>query len=264
MNTNEFNQWWGDFKSRFPDLGGQWFAEGRSAETQRAILATWSNLLSDIDLHEAIEINRAIQAGDIEGFSGKWDRDNIPAIIRKAVISRRPNENPWTGPNEPDEHRPRKRRTSEAIGSIFRTVTDMSDREVPANQIAEYIRTAFPPRPAWEHQQTFHCNICHDDGRVEVWHEHLVQLAVRGEWDEIPGASWRTMLCSCTCVKGQVFRERKIALPMYDEGRMCRVITGDTKSADAIDYFRAWLESARSIESKANYEQSFADYNNRG
>lgn len=261
MNAQEFNQWWADFKLRFPDMGGAWFAEGRTPDAQKQILETWLDVLSDVLLGEALTANKAIQLGDVEGFTGKWDRDTIATRIRTHAIARRTPRSNWTGPNDGDELRvPESSPVS--LGGIYRAVLSMSGKGATRDSILAYIQNQFPPAPAWQRQPAFSCLDCLDNGRVEVWHEVNVQLAAQGKWRTIATSSWRTMLAACNCERGAPFRQRRLQpLPEYRDNRHCKVTAGDTQSDRALTDLRDWLDTAMSVQSRKNYVPAFNEWN---
>src|SRR5678815_4217870 len=82
MTKHEFNHWWGDYSTRFPDTGEWLRKQSRAGE----LLAIWAEALSGTDLGDALEVNRLLTRGDLERWktsSGYHEREETPAMIRK-------------------------------------------------------------------------------------------------------------------------------------------------------------------------------------
>lgn len=82
MTQLEFNHWWADYSTRFPDTG-LWVSKVPAAA---GLLAIWQEALSGTDLGDALEVNRQLTRGDLERWktsSGYHEREETPAMIRK-------------------------------------------------------------------------------------------------------------------------------------------------------------------------------------
>lgn len=257
MNQPEFNQWWTDFKLRFPDMGGPWFAEGRTADTQKMILGTWANLMHDVTLAESLAVNRGMQSGDLESFGGKWDRDRIPAIVRNHASAQRPSST-WSGPN--DDSFPQPRDTLPVkLGGVLRELIDMQEKNIPAADCAEWLRRQFPQAAPYD-QRAYKCIQCLDCGRVEVWHWEAVAMARRDGIESVGECKYKTAAAACTCKLGNVFANRKIPLTRYDPMKHCRAFHADVTSEAALKNLGDWLADQVTGKGKANYEPAFLEY----
>lgn len=260
MTEAECKAWWADFKTRFPDMGGTWFAEGRSEAQQRAILVGFAGVLADVGLQESIAVNKAMERGDLEGFSGKWDRDEIARRVRKHAIEQRPVPSTWTGPNDADPFPQPKDTLPVKFKGTVQELIDMQRRGCTDAECQAYLRSKFPAKP-FDQQRRYACTMCWDTGRVEVWHMQLVHLAKSEGIEAIGKCHYRTSSAACTCKLGRPFTERKIPLVQFDLAQHCRVLHGDTTSELAISRLREWLEDQVVGAGRSNHESAFDAYN---
>lgn len=258
MNQPEFNQWWSDFKLRFPDMGGPWFAEGRAPEVQRHILATWASLLGDVTLAESLKVNRAMQAGDLESFGGKWDRDRLPAIVRTHAIAQRQPAATWSGPKDDPFPQPRDTKPVK-LGGVLRELIDMQAKNIPAGDCAEWLRRQFPTPPPYS-QRAYKCILCLDEGRLEVWHWEAVAIAKRDGIEATAKCKYKTATAACTCKPGDLFANRQIPLTRYDLTKHCRAIHADVSSEAALSHLSEWLGDQVTGKARLNYEPAFLEY----
>jgi hypothetical protein len=258
MNQPEFNQWWSDFKLRFPDMSGPWFAENRTPEMQRQILGQWAEVLADVDLQEALAVSRGMQCGALEGFGGKWDRDRIPAMVRTHALAKRAPLPNWTGPQDDPFPQP-KDTLPMGLGGKLRELVDMQAKGMTREESAEWLRLQFPSKPL-SNQRRFRCAMCLDAGRIEVWHSELVHRAKREGIDAAKGCIYRTEAAACTCAAGSVFARRVLPLVQYDVAKHCRAIGGDTQSEAALTNFTEWLADQAAGKNRANYTPEFAEF----
>ena len=255
MNQQEFNQWWTDFKIRFPDLGGLWFAEGRSESHQRVVLSGFAEVLGDVQLAEALAANRGLQRGDIQpGFTGKWDRDEIARKVRVAALNARA-PNTWTGPN--DDPFPQPKREDSQIGGALHELIEMQEKGASRDECDAFLRKRFPARPDRERRYT--CIECLDGGRVDVWHWERVYIAKRDGIEAALKSQYTVASVACSCRLGDAFVQRKIPLVRFDERKHCQAPGGDVSSAKAVAAFQEWLATCDDVSKRANYEPAFAD-----
>lgn len=254
MNQQEFNQWWSDFKLRFPDMGNSWFAEGRTAEVQRQILTQWSDVLSDVTLAEAAAVNRGMHNGDLASFTGKWDRDTVPATVRKHAMNSRVS-NTWSGPN--DDPYPQPKGEYLNLGGTLSELLDLQKHGATRQQCAEFLRKRFPPARA-DRQRRFSCAQCLDSGRVELWHDDRVFYAMLNGIESPEAGRYKTMTAACGCKAGDVFANRKIPLQRYDTLKHCLALPGgDVESHEAVNAFETWVRDHRAIKHQSR-EADFA------
>jgi len=260
MNGKEFDLWWTDFKIRFPDLGGPWFAEGRSESQQRVALSNFAEVLADVSLSEAKSVNKAMQRGDLESFSGKWDRDDIAKRVRVHAIAQRPQATTWTGPDDPDPFpQPADTKPVELHGTLGKLLKMQADGATKA-ECDEFLRRQFPAQPLHD-QRRFKCAVCLDLGRIEVWHWELVARIKAGDQNAIKTCLYRTASAACSsCGAGEMFASRKLPLVRYDATKHCRVRNADTTSEAAIKDLTDWLADQVKGVNRPNYDPLFAEY----
>ena len=258
MTGKDFDQWWSDFKMRFSDLGGPWFAEGRSESQQRLILGNFAEVLNDVTLSEALSVNRAMQRGDLEGFSGKWDRDEIARRVRTHAIAQRPAPSTWTGPKDDPYPQPRDTQPVNLKGTLAELI-DLKKRGASQEECDAFLKSRWPAKPP--HQQPrFKCTDCLDSGRLQVWHDELVYLVKHEGTHSIGKCEYRTSSAACTCKAGDQYANRAVPLVRFDLAKHCRVINGDTTSEKAVARLAEWLRDSVSGANRSNYDPLFAQY----
>lgn len=89
MTQPEFNSWWRDLTTRFPSMAS-WFtrlqpvAGGSQVEHQRRLLQTWFDVLKDVPLADAMEVNAQMQRGDLEAIGGfDSEKEQTPNVVRR-------------------------------------------------------------------------------------------------------------------------------------------------------------------------------------
>lgn len=258
MIAAEFDRWWADFTERWPDMG-EWFADGRSADVQARILRNWSQALADVSLAEALAVNRGMYAGDLVGFTGRWDRDRVPAIVRQHAISARPAATTWTGPND-DPHLDQGAERPPKLNGVLHRLIEMRDAGADDASCRAFLAQEFPPEPR-ERQRRYVCITCFDSGRIEVWHHERVYLAATKGIEAGLQSLYRTSTAACACQAGQMFASRKIPLQRFDSQLHCLAAGGDVTSPRAIALFTDWLQARRDVKRRPNYERAFEDFN---
>ena len=94
MKPTEFQQWFRDLNVRFPDTAS-WIAKNdRNDSEQIDILKQWSDALADVELTDALEVNARIHRGQIMLEDNRpgipaYDRENVPAIVRRHALNLR-------------------------------------------------------------------------------------------------------------------------------------------------------------------------------
>lgn len=253
MTAAEFDEWWEDFLGRWPDMG-EWFMESRSESTQRAILQNWATALEDVTLAEALAVNRAMYSGDLDSFTGRWDRDRIPAIVRKHAIAQRPPVTEWTGPD--DSPPPPNPRMQEA----FCRMIEKRKAGASAEECDAYLAKLFPPEPR-ERQRRYKCVECLDLGRREIWHPDRVYIADRDGIEAALRSHYTTSAVACRCEAGNMYASRKIPLPRFDLLKHCPAFNSDVSSPAAVADFEAWKKHDRgNVRNRTNFEPAFANY----
>lgn len=256
MTQNEFREWWDDFVGRWPDMG-EWFAESRTEATQLAILSNWANALEDVTLAEALAVNRSMYKGDLACFTGKWDRDKIPAIVRGHVVAQRPPATTWTGPEDDATPRWRRPEMKEAMEHLLA----MKKAGATHEECETFMRKIFPPEPI-DRQPRFKCVVCADKGRLEIWHPERVFIADRDGVEAALKFHYQTSSVACTCKEGDTFAMRSIPLLRFNRMKHCPAYNGDVSSPDAVADFEAWRKHDRAnVRNRENFEPAFASYN---
>lgn len=96
MTKDEFNRWLQDYQVRFPDTANWISAQANSQD----MLGVWREALANVELGDALEVNRRLTRGDDEHWPA-YEREETPAKIRKlswdvARIRRQEEPNPET------------------------------------------------------------------------------------------------------------------------------------------------------------------------
>lgn len=92
MTQPEFNQWWQDHTTRFPSTAA-WFARLQAvdsnvtqAEHQRRVLRTWYDVLRDVPLADALDVNARMQRGELEAIGGfDSEKEKTPNVVRRSA-----------------------------------------------------------------------------------------------------------------------------------------------------------------------------------
>lgn len=232
MKRNEFSQWWSDFKLRFSDTA-QWVGRDRDEDQQLELLRVWADVLSDVDLADAIEVNAQIQRGQILlGDDGKlrigfpaYDRENAPAIVRKHAMAMR---------------------SSRAFQGPARTET-------------------------W--RDAVNCLSCGDSGFRPVWtNRAIAHMREHHDLTSYGGVRLVLARCDCERGyprgpergSGQPGDRRVEIVPRFDDRGFCPVFDWDTKSPDALQRLTQWIADYQDRRLEKAYAGDFESFNRDG
>ncbi len=124
MSRSEFNRWWTDYATRFPDTG-KWL---QSHDARAEILAVWLDALASTDIRDALEVNRQLTTGETERWKnagGYHEREETPAMIRKLAWGARQRR---TAVTEPPERLEKVTPSKFPISILFAQLCEVNDR----------------------------------------------------------------------------------------------------------------------------------------
>lgn len=248
MTRPEFNQWWGDFKLRWPQrvvelrkdkLTGQ----DRNEDDQKRLLRLWSEALDDVELPEALEVNRRWFAGELE--TPKWFHlEDTPSFVRQAAIAARPRPATWNGPDDADQD---FRDLYAGKPGLLRRIVSSLEEGASVEEAAQRLTAEMGPKGTRRKERTYNCSVCLDEGRVEIWHPDCVYVAATEGMAAVNGFSWRVAVCGCFCKRGEKHCTR---IPRYDILLHCRVYpragaTGRYCDPKALEGLAEWIAGKR-------------------
>lgn len=262
MNRTEFNQWWSDFKARWParvlDLKrDKLTGQDRSDDEQKRCLRLWSEALDDVDLSEALEVNRRWFAGELE--TPKWFHlEDTPAFVRTAAIASRPRPVTWTGPDDADAD---LRLLYDGKPGLLKRLVASLGEGLTHEEVAEKLNREMGPKGIRRKERTYNCAVCLDEGRVEVWHPDCVFEAHVEGLQAVDGYHWRVSVCACYCDRGKRHGDR---IPRYDVGRHCRIVpragaNGRFCHPKALAMLGEWLADQRRAKVQAAVKDPLFD-----
>ena len=122
MNKPEFNKWWLDYSTRFPDTG-EWMNKQPAANE---VLTVWQEALINVELSDALEVNRRLTRGDDEHWPA-YEREETPAKIRKLAWNLKQERRKFE-PNPETVARQGIVPSSFPIGILFRDLVACNER----------------------------------------------------------------------------------------------------------------------------------------
>ena len=254
MTSREFEHWWADISRRYPSLPA-WLAKCfQDANDQREFLRTWVVVLGDVELADALEVNRLMQAGDL-AWVGDYDADKerLPQHVRKHAR------------RMAAERTPRNIEPSAALspssfpaGKILRRIIEMTDRGVDRDEAKAIALKEFPVgRPNWEPR--YHCHICRDQGRVTVASNEAIQAVIADMWDK---CRHREGTMRCVCRRHIPANPRH---PIADYESAIDFLVNDSlyHCESEIERFREWVKSKEAEFLESKRESAFDAFNQR-
>lgn len=248
MRRDEFNTWWADFKTRWPGRVLELRQDrlenrDRTEDEQRNMLRLWAEALDDVELSEALEINRRWFAGELE--TPKWFKlEETPAFVRQHALAMRPRPTTWTGPKDAGyEERPPRYKGKPGL---LRSICEDLEKGLSKEEAAERLRLAIGGCQG--DQRRYNCVVCLDQGRVEIWSLYAVLQALREGIDAVNQMkSGRTSDVACYCKAGECFLNR---LPRFDRDQHCQVVpiagaSGRECNPEALAELAEWVYGFR-------------------
>ena len=253
MNAPEFTRWWTDAKTCFPSLDA-WVCKCFQDENrQREFLRKWSGVLSDVQLTDALEVNRQMQTGDLP-WVGEYDHDKerLPQHVRRLAM-----QMSWDRRERPADDPKDLNPTSFPAGKIMRRIIDLTDKGVPPEEAKAIVLKELPVgRPRYEHR--FHCLICFDTGLVTVASRTAIEYVLADKFHE---CHHREAAIRCTC-KGHIPQSQKRPFPVYDSSKDFRIEDYLWRPPE-VERFMAWVEQRREDYWNSKREMAFDSFNQR-
>ena len=250
MNQPEFNQWWADLTMRFPNVDSWLVRVAPDAVSQRTTLRTWQDVLRDVALAGALEVNRKMQAGDAE-FVEDFHEQDIPKHVRRLARQFAWDTRPRTA-EPPTELRP----TSFPAGKILRRILELTDKGVPAEE-AKAIVLAELPVGSPRYAPRYYCAVCLDVGMVTVASQRAAEYMLADKFHECHHRE-SAIVCSC---KGHLPQNPKRPHLVYDSDKDFKV--NDFWNPAEVERFREWIEAKRDEYWNSKRETAFDTFNQR-
>ncbi len=254
MNSTEFNRWWTDAKTCWPSLGA-WLVKHFDNEiSEREFLRKWAGVLADVQLADAIEVNRLMQSGDLP-FVGEYegDKERLPQHVRR--LARKMS---WERANDGNpEPAPELKPTSFPAGKILKRILALTDSGVPSAEAKQIVLAELPVgRPNYEPR--YSCSLCLDVGRIFVASQAAVH-AMAGE--VFDACHHRTSVVLCKCREGMK-RHPKSLLAVYSAD-LCFKVDDTCWPESQVERFREWCEAKREAYWNSKREPAFDAFNQR-
>ena len=255
MTLSEFDQWTADINRRFPSVSA-WAAKCFPSVADRAAFQrTWFDVLREVAIADALEVNRLMQAGDIP-WVGEYDSDKerLPQHIRRLTrnIAAERNQTPAGGEYE----RPRSD-TDFPAGKLLRRWSELQALGTPREEARQMALDEFPVgNPKWEPR--YSCLICLDIGMVSVASNAAIQTILTNDFEKCHHRIG-TMRCSC---RGHVAVNPKRPIEVYDQAKDFKIVDfmwGESETAR----FREWVEFKREEFWNAKRTPEFDRFNQR-
>lgn len=241
MTDDQFGEWLADHTRRFPGVRN-WLGGLEAGGTH--IVDQWAEALADVDLRDAIEVNRRMGVGDLVPVPA-YEREAIGARVRAAAKQLAHRRRASSPPPVARRRRGRGLRTDEgAIGladaaaRIAKLVQSGRSPEEASRELG------LMPSDSPDEWPRYRCALCRDTGTVEVWGIRSYHAARDGTLDD----PRERVVCTapCSCHEGGRFvrpqRDEAGRIPRYDPDWHCLAPLGDVHSAKAIAAFRQWFE----------------------
>lgn len=204
MTPREYDEWWADTALRFPGVSRWLLTVYPSQEERRSFHRTWLHVLSDVELGDALEVNRQMQRGDMP-WVGQFpdDQQLLPQHVRRLVFTL--DTEPVSSGRDPYEL---IRRDGDAFpgAKILRRMWQLTSQGISREQAREQALAEFPiggKRAADGYGPRFECATCLDLGSVLVASNEAIEAAIRGE---LPQCHRRVASMRCPCTRGQRLR----------------------------------------------------------
>jgi len=257
MTRPEFNLWWDDYATRFPETVAWLNTLGSHKEPTKTI---WAEVLEDIALPDAMAANKRLSKGDAPVVKA-FERDSTAAHVRN--VARECRDERLGSDRRDEQHEKYKRgRILAAVGSLAKALERMRElakdgaTAVPnAMQIVlQEHPTAFPEVNEYSLRR-YRCVRCLDSGSVYVWLPKAIALAKAGTLTGREGQLVAALFCTCSAAPKD---QDKKTHRRYDDVHHCLCPHADTISIHNRTALVEWTDTA--VERMPNYSPEFAEY----
>jgi hypothetical protein len=251
MTSSEFSKWWADLTTRFPNMSA-WLKRCFAGEQeQREFLRTWVSVMADVNLADALDVNRQMQAGDLP-FVGDFHEQDIPAHVRRLARKAAWESRPRT--NEQVEH---GKPSSFPAGKILRRMAELARLGFNREDAMAQALKDFPiGKPA--HEPRYGCHLCLDVGSVLVAPPWAITAMLEDRFEKCRHRN-SSARCKCRPALPQNSRWRQAT---YD-AKYCYRIDDPLWPDSQVDDFRAWCEAKREEFWNSKREPAFDAFNRK-
>lgn len=257
MTSAEFNTWLDDLEMRFPSVTNWLHKVAEDVQQRLKVLRSWQIVLGDVTLANCLAINLSMQAGDLP-WVGEYDGDKerLPQHVRRLAKQLAYSERPTQ--SEPDrDYRPSDFPAGKMLRRLQELVASGTPHDESMKQVAAEIPAGSPQREA-----RYNCHLCQDSRRIFVASPSAVRSMLDERFDK---CHHRIGVVRCRCDSRQSDR---FPLEQFNPQLDFR-IEDYAWGPSEVERFRVWVDWQRehSVEQRAkscaNYDQGFADFNNR-
>ncbi len=253
MKPSEFESWWTDLAFRFPSVDAWLCRTYKDDSEQRRFLRQWQTVLADVDCHDAMEVNRKMQAGDLPWIAD-FGEQLLPQHVRRLAKQLAAERMPAAAS---EESRSDLRPGDFPAGRILRRVFELTDRGVESEE-AKRIAISEIPLGHPNYEPRYHCHLCRDSGSVFVASKTAIEFALAEKFHECHHRIG-TMRCVC---KAHMPSNPKFPVCLYDERQDFRIEDFLWRQPE-VDRFLAWVESQRQAYWDSKRERDFDAFNQR-
>lgn len=254
MTPTDFNNWWADCKLRWPSLD-TWLCKCfADTHRQTEFLRNWRSVLLDVNLADAMEVNRLMQVGDL-AWVGEYDADKerLPQHVRRLARTLRAERQPRQQPEPLPELKP----SAFPAGKILRRMLELVDSGLPRDEAKAIAVKEFPVgKPTWEPR--YHCHLCRDVGNVTVASPTAVQAMLAGMFDD---CHHREAAVRCKC-RGHIAQNPKRTICVFDTTQDF-IVQDSLWPESQVEKFREWCEAKRDEFWNSKRESAFDAFNQR-
>lgn len=252
MTKEEFDEWWKDMKSRFPD-SVRWATTDRKLEEVQAIWRTWFEVLDDCRLEDCLYATKAIQRGD-EAAPQKFEA--FPQSVRAIARKRSAERSGRSGGDFVPKRGVAISGLSKLLAEAIEAKANGESEESHLQRIENHFKQHTPPIS----QPRFSCLACLDSGMKTVYTNAFINH-VRNGGSVADYKRTKEAVCRCQCEKGYRRDELRNGIPRYSIKTHYPAIRGAT--AERIrKHVLEWLEENTGLQAAmSNGNESLASWN---
>ena len=254
MTTAEFDRWLDDLEIRFPSVAA-WFTKvAPDADSRRRMLRSWCTVMADARSTDCLAVNEHMQAGDMP-WVGEYDSDKerLPQHVRRLA-----KQLAFDTDQPASEYEPPPRPTDFPAGKILVRMQKLVRDGATYEEARDQALKEFPIGKS-SREPAYRCHLCLDHGVIEVAHPAAIIAMLR---DTFASCVHRIVVVRCRC------NNREFPPLQFDPALDFRV-DSPCWPAKQVEEFFQWVEYRRNNAAEArakacaNYDQSFAAFNNR-
>lgn len=262
MTPKDFETWWDDLTFRFPTVEAWLVRVHAEAADQKRYLRQWQSVLADVDFHDAMDVNRLMQTGDVPWIAD-FQEQLLPQHVRRQAKILAARRTPL--PDQPVDgfDASGQRPSSFPAGKILLRIWQLQRAGLATpdarRQALEEFPIGSPDRPP-----RFHCLRCQDTGRVLVASNAAIIAILAGTF---AACHHREGVVRCSCRPAAAPDPHRL-LVTYSASldfALFDPLWGESETAR----FSEWCQAQRNrsdelVKTAVNYEPKFAEWNQRG